>query len=352
MRIILYGEAQIEGTGAWCYAKNIKEYGHELLLYRNDAELQMYNNSVLWKIARRLNKREVLPKHQKKHFEGLLELAKAQKPDIVIILKGIHIGKDDVKELKMYSSFVVNINHDDFFSHNKNNRSSRQFEAIPEYDYIFTTREVNVEELKPYNKRTEFFMFAYDPDIHFKPLLTHEEQKKYAADVLFIGTYEKPRAAMLEKLTVICDFNLAIYGNDWHKLDKSSVLHKYVRSYTGIWMKEMAKAIAGANITLGFLRKENRDEYTQRTFEVPASGGLFLAERSRFHKSVYEEDKEVVFFDADNMQELKKKIEFLLNNKSIADEIRLAGYNKVINGQFSYQDRITQLVERYNEFHR
>lgn len=352
MRIILYGEAQIEGTGAWCYAKNIRQLGHELFLYKNDEGLEMYDHSLFWKIIRRLNGRAIISRHHKKHFDGLLKLAEENKPDIIIILKGIHIGRDDVMALKNHALFVVNINHDDFFSHNKNNRSKRQFESIPAYDYIFTTREVNVGELMPYNKHTEFFMFAYDPDIHFKQSLTAEEQIKYAADVLFVGTYERPRAVMLEHLMENSDFNLAIYGNDWHKLNKKSPLHKYVRSYTGIWMKEMAKAITAAKITLGFLRKENRDEYTQRTFEVPVSGGLFLAERSGFHKTVFEEDKEAVFFDADNLQELKEKIEFLLINKSVADNIREAGHAKVINGKFSYQDRINQLLARYNEYHR
>ncbi len=352
MKIILYGEAQIKGTGAWCYAEAIKEKGHELFLYRNDTFLETYSSSFFWKLVRRINRRSVLGIHQKRHFKGLLHLAQINLPEIIIILKGIHLGKEDIQGLKKYSSFVININHDDFFSHNKNNRSKRQFEAIPDYDYIFTTRTVNVNEVKLFNRRTDFFKFAYYPEIHSIPLLSNEEKQKYSADVLFVGTYERHRAAMLEKLMMQQDFDLAIYGNDWHKLKRKSILHKYIRSYKGLWMENMAKAIACAKITLGFLRKENRDEYTQRSFEVPACGGLLLAERSNFHKFLFKEEKEAVFFDADNINELKNKISFLLENENQANQIRKAGHTKVVTGDFSYYDRINQLMERFHEFHR
>ncbi len=352
MKIILYGDTDIEGTGAWCYAEAIKSQGHELFVYKNDCFLEMYSRSLFWKILRKLNHRSVLKIHRQEHFTGLLTMAETTLPDMIIILKGIHIGKEDIRTLKNFARFVVNINHDDFFSHNKNIISRRQFAALPYYDHIFTTRQVNVGEIKPYNSHVEFFMFAYYPGIHTVPLMTEGEKTKYSTDVLFIGTYEKHRAKMLEKLMASCRFNLAIYGIGWHRLATSSIIRKYVKSHSGIWMHEMAKAIAAAKITVGFLRKENRDEYTQRSLEIPACGGLLLAERSGFHQHLFNEDKEAVFFDADNVDELKEKIGYLLANQNTANQIRASGHKKITNGNFTYADRIHQLIERYNEFHR
>lgn len=352
MRIILYGESYKKGTGAWCYAETIKSMGHVLEVYDNETYIEKYTTSVFWKVLRRLNGRSILQPDKKKHTDGIKQLAISFLPDIIIILKGIHFSVNDIKELKKHSPFVVNINHDDFFSLNINNRSKSQFRTIAFYDYIFTTRLVNVKEVEEYNKMVDFFMFAYYPPVHFKPVLSEENKVKYAADVLFVGTYEKQRAKMLEELIHAETFDLAIYGNDWHKLNKESVLHKYIRSYEGIWMHDMTNAIAASKITLGFLRKENRDEYTQRSLEIPACGGLLLAERSVFHKKLFEENKEAVFFNADDTKELKNKIKWLLNNPNIAEDIRVSGTKKVIRGKFSYENRINQLIERYNEYHR
>lgn len=352
MRVLLYGETQSKGTGAWCYAQTIRQLGHELLEYSNTMALDPYDHSLAWKAIRKLNQRQVIGFHQRRHAAGLLKLAEEKQPDMVIILKGLHLGKKDIKKLREFSPFVVNVNHDDFFSFNPNNRSRRQFEALPEYDYLFTTRGVNVPELKKYNPRSELFMFAWFPDIHHIPELTGEEEQRFESDVLFIGTYEKARAAMLEKLMKGSTFKLAIYGNDWHHLDRKSFLHQYIKSYRGIWMQDMAKAIRCARITLGFLRKENRDEYTQRSFEIPACGGLLLAERSDFHRQLFRENREAVFFDADNTDELRQKINYLLSHPTEAGKIRMAGHQKIITGNFSYADRIAQLESRFNAFAR
>ncbi len=352
VKIILYGEGHIEGTGAWCYAQAIKEMGHEVLLFRDDYKLEQYANSFFWKIIRRLNGRQVLKQHRNAHNKALLDTAAHHNPDIIIILKGLHIGKEDIKKLKRYSPFVVNINHDDFFSLNKNNRSKVQFNAIPVYDYIFTTRQVNVPEVKKYNNRVELFMFSYYPLIHQQFRLSKAASEKYACDVLFIGTYEKHRAALLEKLMTNFNVALAIYGKGWDKLNAVSVLKKYVKSTQGLWMQEMSKAIQAAKITLGFLRKENRDEYTQRSFEIPVSGGVLLAERSNFHQKLFEEGKEAIFFNPADDTELRNKIIWLLENDAEREKIREAGHKKISEGKFTYNDRINQLVERYHEYKR
>jgi glycosyltransferase involved in cell wall biosynthesis len=352
MKVLLYGETSNQGSGAWCYARTITEMGYELIEYSDSAYLEKYGVSLFWKALRRLNKRRLLEADRKKHINGLFAIAEKEKPDFIIILKGLHFSKADIENLKLHSPFVVNINHDDFFSFNINNRSVLQFEAIEAYDYIFTTREVNVTEIFPINKYVEFFPFAYYPGIHKKYVLNAEENEFYASEVLFIGTYEKERASFLEKLVTDDQFDLAIYGKGWNKLGTRSPLRKYLKSDHGLWMGEMAKAIGASKITLGFLRKENRDEYTQRSFEIPACGGLLLAEDTPFHRKLYLADKEAVFFDPAKPESLKEKIIWLLDDEERREKIKNAGIHKLQQGNFTYHDRINQLLEKYYAFKR
>ena len=223
-------------------------------------------------------------------------------------------------------------------------------EALPAYDFVFVTRLVNINEVKRYNRNVDLLLFSYDSEIHTKHELNSEEIAKYKTDILFIGTFEKNRAKLLENLVKDSKFTLSIYGEQWEKLSKNSILRKYIKSYKGIWMTEMAKAIQVSTITLGFLRKENRDEYTQRTFEIPACGGLLLGEETDFQKSILSENEEAFYFDINNIDDLKNKINFILNNPIISQSVRKNGHKKVVSGNFTYECRIRQIVDTYSKY--
>lgn len=352
MKFLLYGECNHLGSGAWCYAQTIQQMGYELYTYHNECSIEKFKSNFFLKILRRLNSRVIPAFLRKKHEKGLIELAKNIKPDIIIVLKGLHICASTVQILKQYSNFIININHDDFFSLNKNNWNNLQRKAIKNYDYIFVTRYQNVDEIKPFNQNVELLLFAYFPEMHKEYTLTPEEITKYSCDVLFVGTYEKQRAMMLEKLITNYHFDLNIYGNGWEKLDYNSPLKKYIKSYKGLWQAELAKAIKAAKISLGFLRKENRDEYTQRSFEIPACGGLLLAEDTGFHRKLFVENEHAVFFDALDFNALGEKINLLLQNDILRTKIQINGQKHVLSTHQTYADRILQVINKYEIFRR
>ena len=192
MKVLLYGECEAVGSGAWCYAEALLQLGHEVATFSPENHLQSYNTTRILRLFRRTIHR-VLRVHRLRHVQALIDMAREQRPEVVIILKGLYLDFRDIRKLKTTGAWVVNINHDDFFSHNRNNWSWLQRSAIPEYDYIFTTREANVQEIYRLNPHVEFFPFAYCPRIHRPVALTKSEESQWASDVLFAGTWEKYR---------------------------------------------------------------------------------------------------------------------------------------------------------------
>jgi len=346
LKILLHGEPLKEGMGTWCYAETLKQMGHTVIPYHYYENIEFYHRSLLWRAVRKINLRNLWEPHRLLHVGGLLKKVRETQPDIVIIAKGLFFSREDIDQIKQEGAWVVNINHDDFFSKNINNHSAIQRAALPAYDYLFTTREVNVAELKPYNPNVAFFMFSYYPAIHKEPQLTAEEAAKWQTDVLFVGSRYAHRTQLLTQLVNTVKADYAIYGPQWDKLSATSPLAKYVKNRP-IYGEDMAKAMRAAKITLGFLAKENRDDYTQRTFEIPACGGVMLIERTARHLAFYQEGIEAEFFDADSADELCQKVQFLLDNDAYREAMRKAGHEALQRQPHTYRNRLEQLIGLY-----
>jgi hypothetical protein len=345
MKVLLCGEADRVGSGAWCYAETLREMGHELTVFSEVHYLRRYSESRLLRVYRHFA-RKLFERDRVAMMTDLLQCAAQARPEIAIILKGLFVSQQDVRAIQRMNCWVVNINHDDFFSSNPNNWSAVQRGAIGAYDYLFPTREVNVSELRPYNPNVEFFPFAYLPKIHRKVPIPENEQELWNADVVFVGTWEKRRSELLEYLVQRVPARYAIYGSQWEKVDRNSPLRPFLK-WKELGPDEMAKAIGGAKIALGFLRKENRDDYTQRTFEVPAVGGVLLAESTARQQQWFGEGREAVFFNPAKADDLCTKVHTLLTDNSLREQIRAAGYAAVRSQRHTYRDRLERLFELY-----
>ena len=346
MKILLYGDDS-PGSGGWCYAETLREMGHQVEHLGDGFALGHYRTSLPHRVYRNLF-RDVLPADLRRHLSPVFERAKCLRPDLVIVLKGLLLHREHVQQLRMLSQWVCNINHDDFFSRNRNNWSPQQRLSVSAYDFIFTTREVNVAELRPFTRRVGFFPFAYYPRIHRVVQSPPAEVTRWNRDIVFVGTYERPRAALLEQLITAIPCNLAIHGAQWHKISRSSPLRPHIES-TGLHFDDLCKALGHAKISLGFLRKENRDDYTQRTFEIPACGGVLLAERTPRHMQYYQEGVEAEFFDPTSPTELFEKAAKLLDNAVRRERIRKAGRAAVLSQRHTYRDRLEHLLTVYEQ---
>jgi len=346
MKFLLYGEAASPGSGAWCYAETLREMGQDVSVFNDNTNLDCYAKYLIPRAYRRITG-TLWEAHRRAHVTALHEMVQREHPDIIIILKGLFVSAENVRAMRESGAWVININHDDFFSQNNNNWSVIQRAAIPAYNYLLTTRLVNVEEIRPQNSNVDFFPFAYYPRIHRPVPIPEHEQKTWGVDVVFVGTWERERCQLLEYLVTQVPARYAIYGSQWDKVGRRSPLKPFLHTTT-IVMDEMAKAIGGAKLSLAFLRKKNRDDYTQRTFEIPACGGVLLAERTPMHSSIYKEGEEAEFFDPNSPDELTQKVSLLLKDKERQDSLRRRGRAALLRQQHTYRDRMHYLLKLYN----
>jgi spore maturation protein CgeB len=116
-------------------------------------------------------------------------------------------------------------------------------------------------------------------------------------------------------------------GSGWDKpLRGSSALQRFApTSY--LESSEYVKALCATKIALCFLSKLNRDTYTRRCFEIPATGAALFSEYSPDLASLFVEGKEVEFFRCG--EELVEKTEFYLGNPERLEALRLAGMRRV-----------------------
>jgi len=86
---------------------------------------------------------------------------------------------------------------------------------------------------------------------------------------------------------------------------------------------------------------------TARTFEVPASGGFMLHERTSEAVHYFEDGKECAFFD--DADDLVAKIRYYLAHDDERRAIAEAGHRRVLSSSYSYDDRVETVVAKCRE---
>jgi len=275
------------------------------------------------------------------------EIVKASqrfKPEFVLILlTASYINPATLKAIRSQgSAIVVNYCLDDFFSLNPKARSRDMHRCIPLWDFIFTTKRYNVAELEAAGaKRAVFVRCGYDPAVHHPVPASPQEQAEWGSDLLFVGTYEDVRAEWLTALVEHVPCRLRVFGTRWGAVASRSPLFPHVerRPLVG---REKCLAFASTKIGLAFLRKANRDTYTDRSFEIPACGVFMLAERSDEHALLYKEGREMACFQT--VDELIGKVQHYLEHDQERMRIAQEGYNRVVAGNHTYADRLAEIL--------
>ena len=263
-----------------------------------------------------------------------------QRPDLVWIDKGVNIEPETIRYIRNFAGAVLHYNPDDPFGLNRKNWG-RFTRGLKEYDIHVITRDQNFEEYRRAGaKYVTRFMWGYEPTVHHPYPLTDELRVKFGAPVGFIGTYERQRSETLLAIAA-SGIPVRVWGNDWDRFKKT---HSNLRiEHSGPTDEAYAQAICSIDINLGFLRKNNRDQSTQRSVEIPACGSMLLGERTVEHRSLFDEGREAEFFETD--QECVQKLRYYLDHPAERKQLADSGRMRCLNSGYSNDERLKKVLD-------
>jgi spore maturation protein CgeB len=160
--------------------------------------------------------------------------------------------------------------------------------------------------------------------------------------VVFIGTPLDGRAGALGELLGRLGTPVDIFGTRWKRTKLypkwKKLLHPPVATDT------YRETLWRAQIALGFVSSSNLDEFTLRSFEIPASGTFFLAERTPTHQQLYVEGREAEFFNG--IEECRDKIAYYLQHDEQRRKIAQAGRRRCLESGYGNERRLQQALEQ------
>lgn len=340
MKILLYGELW-EGTHVDAIAKVLEglKIEHKVFdlwkYFLNSHEARNIVDNYYSRIYNRLAYHQI----EKKINKELINCVNSYHPTTFIISKGVNIYPETLNAISGNSIMIINWNPDDYF--NKKNSSKNLIDSLSIYDIVISSRTNRFDQYK-YNgiKRIEFVDWYYIPWLHKK----EHGSKIIENKILYVGAYSNKRDWFLSNISD--EYSLEVYGGCWAKSKflkkrKNTVINRQI-----LKQKQFPEKFYQAKINLNILNDLNFDETNLKLFEIPACSGFLLSSYSEASKKILEADTDCKYFKIWDFNAVNNQISeiFKMSNYEF-EEVRNNGYNKIIAGSNTINDRVESILK-------
>jgi len=257
--------------------------------------------------------------------------------DIIWVDKGRWLFPDVLEKVKRDTGAIcIHYTPDPAFTVHT---SRHFFKSIKIFDLCVTTKDYEINKYLDYGAKNILFTLQ-GVDDRFNDY-TKSKSNLIRNGSIFVGHCEAHYINVLKEVVTV-DSSLQIYGSGWTK--GASFNPKLLKSVKGegAWGLEYPRVLASAKIGLGLLCKNYPDNFTTRSFEVPASGAMLLAERTNAHLSLFTEGVEAEYFSS--LSEMKEKLMFYLNNESALLGVAAAGQKRCLN-EYHWKKVLMPVIE-------
>lgn len=270
------------------------------------------------------------------YSQHLLEVCRDFRPQFVLVTGITAPNATAVRELRDMGIVCMNYLTDDPW--NPSHYAPWFFEALRQYDAVFSPRRANLEQLRNLGCGAFYLPFAYAPELYFPEVPPDEMRTRFDCDVLFYGGADQDRLPYIEAL-VDAGLNVHLYGGYWERYPR------FRHAFRGTADTQTLRwAISGARVTLCLVRRANRDGHVMRTFEASAMGACMLAEDTEEHRAIFGEDGEaVVYFQS--VEDVVEKARQLLVSAAERERLAKNVYERIVGGENTYQDRLCTMID-------
>ncbi len=242
---------------------------------------------------------------------SLLNKVNKFEPDILLVIKGLHITNQTIENIKKRRIITINWFQDllEFMPWLINHASV--------YDYLFTPDALMQRELAKIRINAYYLPLAAAPDSKYK-----NHPKKYG--IVFSGQYTKRREKLFSKLTSLGN-DFVIWGYPGWK--KSSLAKHYQGLLPSI--EAMLQKFRESKIVINVQTAEDKypsEVVSLRAFEATGVGTFLLNWRHKGIDDFWKEEKEIVNFKTAN--QVLEKAKYFLSHDIEREKIALAGWNR------------------------
>ena len=271
----------------------------------------------------------------------IIQWCKNNQPDLVFMYRCRAVYPKTIRYICKLGSKVFSYNNDNPFSTYYPKFFWRHYKkSIPYCDVNFVYRESNIQDcIQMGSKRTDILRSYYIEKLNYP--IQEEKHINDIPEVVFLGHYEND--SRKEYLEALADNGVAIgIPLSWKgKINSKNI--KFLEG-TGDYYNEI---ICSAKIALCFFSTLNKDTYTRRCFEIPATQTLMISIYTKDLASMFTPDKEVVYFES--KEELIEKVKYYLSHNEERKRIGQAGYARLKKDGHEARNRATQIMECYNK---
>jgi spore maturation protein CgeB len=286
--------------------------------------------------------------------------AREFRPDLIWAEKQEFLRRETLEDLKQQGARLVHFTPDPYFTLSWK-RTALMDAALKAFDVLVYCKRYEEAEYAKIGRPLVYMPLGYCDEVH-RPLTS--DDPRWSSSISFLGGWEPRRERLLHAL-VASGADIKIWGGYWDFLqdgrwtlrrqlilgqlaggDRFSIHcdRLLAQAWRGgeVYADDYARALTGAKIGVGFLRKVCPDQHTTRTFEIPACGSMLLADRTDEHRAFFEEGKEAEFFSS--TEELVDKAEFYIRNEAARQAVAQAGYERCLSGRYAYVHRMKDVL--------
>lgn len=258
-------------------------------------------------------------------------------PQVLIVTGIAPVTASTLRSLRQMGIRCVNYLTDDPW--NPKNGARHFWEALREFDIIFSPRRSNMDDLRQHGCRSVVYLpFAYAPEEHFPAeVLTEDDRTRFSCDVCFVGGADRDRAGFM-RLIAKAGFSLGLYGGYW---DRFPDLRPHWRGF--VHGSDYRKAVAASKVSLCMGRRANRDGHAMRSLELPAMGACLLVENTEEHRELFGAEGVAVLYYG-SPEEMINKIDKIICDENLRRRLARNARQVITAGSHTYEDRLIAML--------